>query len=77
MMKNYAKVEGYPNLLRDLDTNAIVNTDKISLDNYTLAKKNKEREEERIDTIENNITELKSSIDEIKQLLRRMVNESQ
>ena len=30
MIKKYAKVEGHPNLLRDLSTNAIVNP----LDNY-------------------------------------------
>lgn len=76
MINNYAKVEGHPRLIRDLKTNAIINTDSISLDNYTTAKLKKENEIKRIDNIENDLNELKNSINEIKQLLRSIVNES-
>lgn len=76
MMTNYAKVDGHLNLIRDLKTNAIINTDKISLDHYSIAKKRKEDEAMRIDKIENELLELKSSIDEIKQLLKVMINGS-
>lgn len=75
MINHYVKVEGHPNLVRDLKSNAIINTDKISLDNYTIAKRKKEEEVKRIDNIENKLIELKSSIDEIKQLLRSLANE--
>lgn len=75
MINHYVKVEGHPNLVRDLKSNAIINTDKISLDNYTIAKRKKEEEVKRIDNIENELIELKSSIDEIKQLLRTLANE--
>lgn len=72
-MTIYAKVEGYPNLVRDLDTNAIINTDTIELNNYNLLKNKKSMEKERIDKIENDLSDLKSSIDEIKQLLKHIV----
>jgi hypothetical protein len=75
-MDYYAKVEGHPNLLRDLKSNAIINTDKIALDNYTLVKRKKELEIQRIDKMESDLTELKSSIEEIKFLLKGIVNES-
>jgi uncharacterized membrane-anchored protein len=75
-MDHYAKVEGHPNLLRDLKSNAIINTDKIGLDNYTLIKKRKELEIQRIDKMESDLTELKSSIEEIKFLLKGIINES-
>jgi hypothetical protein len=75
-MSQYAKVEGHPNLLRDLKTNAIINTDIVSLDHYTIAKRKKEEEVKRIDNLENELSELKSSIDEIKQLLKAFKNES-
>ncbi len=75
-MNQYAKVEGHPNLLRDLKTNAIINTDKVSLDHYTIAKRKKEEEVKRIDNLENELIEIKSSIDEIKQLLKALKNES-
>lgn len=75
MINHYAKVEGHPNLIRDLKSNAIINTDKIALDHYTIIKQKKEQELQRIDNIENDLNELKSSIDEIKQLLRTLTNE--
>lgn len=74
-MIKYAKVEGHPNLLRDLKTNAIINTDQIALDSYTIAKNKKKEELNRINNIENDLNDLKSSMDEIKQLLKRLVNE--
>ena len=40
-MKDYAKVEGHPHLVRDLKSNAIINTDEIALNNYNLIKKRK------------------------------------
>ena len=75
-MEHYAKVEGHPNLLRDMKSNAIINTDQIALDNYTSIKRRKELEQQRINTMESDLIELKSSIKEIKQLLRNMTNES-
>lgn len=76
MINRYAKVEGHPNLIRDLNTNAIINTDSTSCDNYTMAKRKIENEKTRIDNIESDLIELKSSINEIKQLLRGIKNES-
>jgi hypothetical protein len=75
MINHYVKVEGHPNLVRDLKSNAIINTDKVSLDNYTIAKRKKEEEVKRIDNIENELIQLKCSINEIKQLLRTLANE--
>ena len=70
MMTDYAKVEGHPHLVRDLKSNAIINTDEIALNNYTLIKKRKELEKNKIDSIESELKDLRSSIDEIKELLR-------
>jgi len=75
-MNYYAKVEGHLNLLRDLKTNAIINTDKISSDHYSIAKRKKEEEKLRVDKIETELLELKSSIEEVKQLLKDIANES-
>jgi hypothetical protein len=75
-MKDYAKVEGHPHLIRDLKSNAIINTDDIALTNYTLIKKRKELEKNKIDSIESELKDLRSSIDEIKELLRGIKNES-
>lgn len=75
-MNKYAKVEGHPHLLRDLKSNAIINTDQLELDNYTLIKNKKKVEQERIDSIEFELKNLKSSIEEIKLLLKGIANGS-
>jgi len=75
MIDYYAKVEGHLNLIRDLKTNAIINTDTVSLDSYAIVKQKKERELQRIDAIENELSDIKLSINEIKQLLKDLANE--
>jgi DNA-binding sugar fermentation-stimulating protein len=75
MINNYAKVENHPNLIRDLKTNAIINTDKKSLLTYNKIKESKNTEKTRIDNLEKELSEIKSSILEIKKLLLK-VNET-
>jgi hypothetical protein len=72
----YAKVEGHPNLLRDLSSNAIINTDTLSFNQYNLNKQKRASEKQRIDKIEFELNDLKSSIEEIKFLLKGIVNGS-
>lgn len=75
-MSNYAKVNGYPNLLRDLDTNAIINVDSIESSNYDRIRKSNKRRREEIDVIKSDIHNIKSSINEIKSMLREIINGS-
>jgi len=70
--KKYAKVDGHPNLLRDLSTNAIINTDSISSDQYIKTRERKKAETEKISRMESDIEDIRSSIDEIKDLLRKI-----
>jgi hypothetical protein len=75
MTKKYAKVEGHPNLLRDLDTNAIVNTDSISANNYDKSLNARKSQKLQLQSLQEDIETLKDSIDEIKNLLRGISNE--
>lgn len=70
MKKQYAKVEGHPNLLRDLETNAIINTDSISAINYDKSVKVRKNQTQEIESIKSDLNDLKNSIEEIKNLLR-------
>ena len=76
MNNKYAKVEGHPNLLRDLSNNAIINTDTLSFNQYNLNKQKRSLEKQRIDKMESELNDLKSSIEEIKLLLKGIANES-
>jgi hypothetical protein len=68
------KVEGYDSLVRDVKTNAIVNTSKTD---YNLYMKRMKMREQQSDQIRNTIKEiniLKSELFEIKKLLKEVVN---
>lgn len=62
-MKEYARVEGHSNLLRDEESSAIVNTD---IEQWKLAKQRKIRFQNQA----NEINSLKSEVGEIKTILR-------
>ena len=62
-------VEGHPNLYRDDRTGAIINCDSIAYNQYMIMKSNKELQKNEIDKI-------KADINEIKSLLKEIVNGS-
>ena len=70
------KVKDEINLFRDVSTNAIINTDMQAYNNYINSRKIKEQEFERIENIENELIDVKSDLNEIKNLLRKLANES-
>lgn len=70
----YAKVEGHPNIVRDLKTNAILNADTQSMQNYITNKNKRSLEKKKLESMANDIEDLKSSINEIKNLLRDKLN---
>ena len=81
MSDNHRKVEGEADLVRDINSHAIINRNKGA---YELAKKRSENakrklleEEEQRDTIRNatrEINTLKSEMHEIKNLLQQLVD---
>ena len=74
MNNQYAKVEGYPNLLRDLNTNAIINTDTFGSDQYNMLKKRRSHERLKMENLEQDLQNVKSDLDEIKSLLKEILN---
>lgn len=71
---DYYKVEGHSNLIRDANTNAILNTNMSEYNNYINAKKIKETECKRVELIENDLAGVKEDLNEIKNLLRSFIN---
>jgi len=76
MNLHHYKVEGHSNLVRDINTNAIVNTNINEYENYKSLKKIKDTEKERMESLENDVNEMKNDLNEIKNLLRALANES-
>ena len=68
------KVEGHKNLVRENDSNAIVNTDLSEYNNYLSLRSKRKQKSERIDNMENELKSLKDDINEIKTLLKALSN---
>ena len=72
----YLKVDGHPDLIRNTETNAIINTNQTEYQEYILLKKLKKEEKKKVNTIENEVEDIKKDLEEIKLLLRSLLNES-
>ena len=75
-MENLIPVDGNKSLFRDPQTNAIINTNKSEYESYIMRRKMHTSEQERIESIEDDLGSIKSDIDEIKFFLRRLANGS-
>lgn len=73
---NLIPVEGQKDLCRDLQTNAILNTNKQDYDAYISRRKNFENDRYKIKQLENEMSIIKDNLDEIKSLLKTITNES-
>lgn len=62
-------VEGHPNLYRDEQSGAIINCDNLSYNNYVNSVNNRNNQKREIE-------EIKKDIDEIKSLLKELLNGS-
>jgi hypothetical protein len=72
----YLKVEGHNNLLRDPNTNSIINTNMSEYQQYMSRKSVKNEENQKLQNLESDVTNMKNDLDEIKSLLRSLVDGS-
>tara|TARA_B100000073_G_scaffold113140_1_gene91400 strand:- start:162 stop:371 length:210 start_codon:yes stop_codon:yes gene_type:complete len=63
---SYIKVEGRPNLVRDTESGAILNTSKGAVEQYRMIR-------EKHDNKNKQIAQMQSDIDELKQLVKQLV----
>ena len=73
-MKNYIPVEGNSDLVRDPNTDQIINTNTTAYKQYMNRRKQRKLEKEKSLTIEEDLASLKSEMNEIKSLLKELVN---
>ena len=72
----YKKVEGHSHLLRDSKTNSIINTNMVEYQEYLNRRNVKADENQKIQHLESDVANIKDDLNEIKSLLRSLVNES-
>ncbi len=72
---NYLKVEGHANLYRDPNTNSIINTNMSEYQEYISRKNIKNNEHQKVQTIEEEVYNIKNDISEIKSLLKELLKQ--
>ena len=73
-MKKYLKVESDPNLLRNTDSQAIINNNSNEFDQFMEASRRKYNEKKEIEILKSNVNTMKNDLDEIKSLLKTIVH---
>ena len=68
------KVQGYSNLERDINSNAIVNTNASEYQIYMKRHKMREKQSDELRNTVKEINSLKSELFEIKKLLKEVIN---
>ena len=70
-----APVKGFKHLVRDLETNAILNIDERAPLGLKLAKNKRRKEQEQLENNTDDINNIKSELTEIKSMLKTLLTE--
>ena len=73
-MSDYIPVEGNADLVRDPDTDQIINTNESAYQQYITRRQKRTLEKEKALTVEQDLANLKNELGEIKSLLKELVN---
>ena len=73
-MEKYLKVKSDISLVRDVDSNAIVNQNKSEFDKLLKLSQKKYEEKRKFDNMRSDLDSLKQDMDEIKTLLKNIMD---
>ena len=73
-MEDTAKVQGHTHLVRDLKSQAIINTDSDAYARYMARKAKQAKQNDELRAVIRDVNELKSEMREIKNLLVEIKN---
>ena len=73
-MVDSAKVEGHTHLVRDLKSQAIINTDSDAYARYMARKVKQSKKDDEVRDVNRDVNELKNEMRDIKNLLIEMKN---
>ena len=73
-MNNFVKVKSEVSLVRDMESNAIINQNKSEFDKFMNLSETKYKEKKSLDQVKTDLDSLKTEMEEIKTLLKQMVS---
>ena len=68
------QVKDQNSLSRNIESNSIVNTNTKEFNKYMMRKQVRDKSNDRVEMMENDLSRLKGEINEIKNLLKELVN---
>lgn len=68
-------IDGKPYLVKDLETNALINTDEDAYNQYIESYKKAYSEKQKLNKIESEVETIKNDLNEIKKLLLSSINQ--
>jgi len=74
-MSKFAKVKEHSNLVRDLDSKAVLNVDNKSLQAYRESRNARMKQQQKFEGIQEEIDSIRDDITEIKSLLLKIVKD--
>ena len=72
-MEKYT-VDGHSDLARDPNNGSIINVNKTEYNQYLTRREVKSEKNQKVQNIEDELTNMKGDIDEIKSLLKELLN---
>ena len=73
---DFYELEGNKDLARDPQTNAIVNVNGLDYTQYLSTRNVKSEKTQKLQTVEQDLANMKGELDEIKSLLKELLNGS-
>ena len=73
---DFYELEGNKDLARDPSTGAIVNVNGLNYSQYLSTREVKTKKNEKLQTVEQDLANVKGELDEIKSLLKELLNGS-
>lgn len=70
----YLKVKDKDHLIRDINSNAIINTDEIEYKNYVNNYIRQLNSKNKLENLQNQVDEIKGDVKEIKDLILKLLN---
>ena len=69
-------MEGHKDLARDPETNAIINVNSLEYSQYLSTRDVKSEKNQKVQTMEEDLANVKSELNEIKSLLKELLHRS-
>ena len=73
-MNKYIKVKSDVSLVRDINSNAIINKNQSEFDKFVKLSEKKYEEKKKFDSMRSDLDSLKEDMEEIKTLLRNIMD---